>query len=268
MAGAGISAPAQRITDLLAGSSAQRFEAYSALTQLAACTGKEGATDTTNAGGTDEPLSVALACVGSLMEAAFTAAADAAEYQRACVVLGALHALNPLAVAAEAWQSDACVIKLAMATDGNAYRRVFAKSAPELTREDALTVACATISYAIFFSRGPDRILAKAGSSFPVFIESVQKYQAVIPSSPISSSFFENLAVLLLDIILCAPEPPDTSDDDTSSEELVLSGAAMELSWCLSGRPTVAKTLAEAGLIEAAVAVLRRSAPPEWICWQ
>ena len=199
---------AQRVIDLLAGGPAQRQEAYAALDRLASA---EASDDGAATGEMDDPLAIAVACVGPLMEAAFAvndSVVKAAEYQRACVVLGQLHSLDPLKLAAQAWRDNCLVIKLALGSPGNSYMQVFDRSV-ELTHEDALTVACATIFYAVFFSRGPELIPAEAGGTFDGVVTTMMEYNLVSPFRPFSDAFFLQLGVLLLDVIR-NPQQHDT----------------------------------------------------------
>ena len=235
---------------LLGGDKAQRADAWAELEALA------------RGPATGERVAVAVECVVPLMEAGFaadTSVVDAAEYRRACLCLAELHALDPLRVAAEAWREDRA-IRLAMGSPSNAYKQVFEKEAADLTRDDALTVACATAPYALYFSRGPDPVCAAADLQFMTVVTGMQELNLQTPGHPTTDAFIERLGLLMLDLVRDAHQ--------SETPELALAGDVMALAWCLSARPKVGAALVAAGFVEVVVAALRRSAPVEWLSWK
>lgn len=205
-------------------------------------------------------VGIAVACVGPLMETAFAAdvsVVDAAEYQHAQIVLGEMHALDPIAVAASAWHEVRC-ITLGFGSPGNAYQAVFQKTPSALTRDDALTVACSTISYAIYFSRGPDLITAAGAFTWDQTVGALMEHGKLSPSTTASEEFLLRLSLLLLDLFR----------DPQGTAELALAGGGMALAFCMSGRVALAPPLIDAGLIKVIVATMRRSSPMEWLSWK
>ena len=100
-------------------------------------------------------VGVSVACVGPLMETVFgedVSVVDAAEYRRAASALGELAMLDIVQVIAEYLRNGRCVIT--WSSMGNAYNSVFKKDPSELTRDDALTVACDQTAHAVWLSAG------------------------------------------------------------------------------------------------------------------
>ena len=131
---------AAEITVTLRGDKAQREAGY--VQMLALARGEK----------TAEAIATAAAVIGPALESAWGAGAsvvDAAEFQRASLVVCELFVLEPLQLIAEylrvgdVWDAP-----------GSASEVVFDKDPAELTRDDAMTVGCRWALYSCQFARG------------------------------------------------------------------------------------------------------------------
>lgn len=241
--------PARRIVAALGGDKAQRETAYVALSELA-----EGEAD-------DLKLSTALECTGPLVERALgadTSAVDAAEFQRACLVLAKLCSLSPVKVGQDYLRFSR--YEVVWGSAGNAFAVPQALQPAELRPEHAMSIACAHAIDGSFHCPAMQATLDAAGKKFVTptgsWMESWMGLpNPLSPASTMSLAWLERMARLLLDIV----QDPRTSD-------LVLGGAWLSLVWAVAGRAEeVAVPLIEAGLIAETVTSLRKSQPSEWI---
>jgi hypothetical protein len=247
-AAAQVPAAAAGILAALAGGKPQRETAYVQLLALAKGEKSEGA------------IAVAVACVGPTMVAVYgadVAVVDAAELQRASLVLCELFALEPRRLiaeylrAAEVWD-----------TPGNVVSAIGRKDPADLTRDDAMCVACRWALYSCQYVRGNGACIDAVGGDYNTttwMTDIVGSW--IIPAGPhaVSGAFLERLGVLLLDIFR----------NPQGASPLVLAGAAMATCLACGGRAEVSMTLLNAGMLEVMVEKLHEiGSPVDWASWR
>lgn len=198
-------------------------------------------------------VGVAVACVGPLMETIFGAdvsVVDAKEYRRAASALGELAMLDIVQVIAEYLHNGRYVTT--WSSMSNAYNAVFKKDPAELTREDALTVACDQTAHALWLSTGHDAALDAAGMTFADWYGPCMEHMK-LQLGKSTDAFLERLCRLLLDILR---DPQGVSD-------LTQAGAWSAMNWSISSKLAVAVPLIEAGLLELTVATMQRGSTAE-----
>ena len=104
---------------------------------------------------------VAASCIGPLIEAVLckdAAEVDAEEFQRAGLLLCSLCRMDR-AVSAEYFRNGR--FHAVWAASGNAYNAVAAKDPAELTRDDAMTLACGDGALIVNWTQGPQPCLVR-----------------------------------------------------------------------------------------------------------
>eukprot|EP01052_Picozoa_sp_SAG31_P042995 SAG31_NODE_7016_length_1816_cov_1.650553_2_plen_330_part_00 len=188
-------------------------------------------------------VGVAIQCIGPLVETVFVASVsvvDAAEYHRAAEVLAELMMLDLVPMLVEYNRGDR--FKCVWTSTGNAYNAVFMKDPSELSRDDALTVACDCVFANLAHATSFDAWLDPAGMNFSEWLDGYHAYHKLSPGNA-SDAVLERLTALLLEFVCDADDAP----------KLTQSGAWMALAWSFSGRTGLAMPLIEAGLLEVAV---------------
>jgi hypothetical protein len=203
---------------------------------------------------------VAASCVAPLMETVLCA--DAAEvgvqeYQRAAIVLASL-CLMDREVTTESMRNDR--FAASWRATGNAVNLAIAKDQAQLTRDDAMTIACSTAHMAVCHAQGLSGVIARADGDQRVALVSLSTHYPLLTGRlPIEEvELPQRLTLLLLDIC---------RDPQGASAEAV-AGAWLAVAWALVGRPAVAAVLLDAGLLEAAVARFHTSSAVEWANWR
>ena len=257
--------------ELLRGDKARREIAYA---QLEALSGSDGAMSGSDAAaisaasvsvtGVDvaelsDEARIAVACVAPMLEhvlAADVSVVDAAEYQRATLALHAALLVEPTQMCAQLQRTWRFAIP--WKAKGNAYNAVFKKEPSELSRDDALTVACDSGLWAVSHACGQSRCSQLAGVTFAEFLPHAMENPLLTPVAT-SGAREDKLASLFFDIVR----------DPQGASEIVQSGAWFALVWLLGGTAENsgprAAALIESGLIETAVAALHRSSPEDWL---
>ena len=231
---------------------------------------------------TAEAIATAAAVIGPALESAWGAGAsvvDAAEFQRASLVVCELFVLEPLQLIAESLRVGAV-----WATPGSAAEVLFDKDPAELTRDDAMTVACRWALYSCQYARGEGCATTSAqstgsdltrvsaafagngatvdavGGDFDTMVWmgnlSRSRLMLVVENSA-DDAFVERLCRLLLDIWR----------DPQGASQMVLAGVAMALGLGCSGRAQVSMSLIKAGMLEVAIELLQKSSPVDWATW-
>jgi hypothetical protein len=182
-------------------------------------------------------------------------------------VLAELMMLDPLDVGAEVCRGGHFALPWGT---GTAYTAVWAKDPSELSREDVMTVMHVETLQAIYWTRGFDAVLTQAGvhafdwfGAYGKWNKLTVQYDASEEQAngpPASDAFIERLCLLALDVIRGSKDTTDHIQSDI--------GAWIILTWAASGRPSVAVTLIEAGVVEEAVATIKTSSPNEWVSWR
>ena len=140
---------------------------------------------------------------------------------------------------------------------GNAPNAVAAKDPAELTRDDAMTMACDAAAMAVFWGQGVTRACADAGKDDVQHVTDVATHLAVGPGRGTDAL---NLPLALRLLEICR-------DPQAASAEAV-AGAWMAMLMAFLSRPSVGKALLDAGLLEVVTAHLRQTAAAEWINWR
>ncbi len=205
--------------------------------------------------------SIAVACTLPILEnvlAADASVVDAVEYQRATLTLHALFLVEPRHMSVQFLRD--LHFDIPWRASGNAYNAVFKKEQSELTRDDALTLACDCGLWATVHCAWMTQCLAMAGVEFQDSVDRVMTNRLVAPVA--SDDTLDKLGSLFFDIVR----------DPQGASDLVLTGAWFSLVWLLGGTATNSgartQTLIEAGLIETAVAELRRTSPETWLSFR
>jgi hypothetical protein len=232
---------AARIAAALQGGKAQRESAYAELGALAA------------ARGGDDQLVLA-ACVAPLAHqfAADLSSVDEVEFQRAYATLAEMMFADPLAVGAKYFGDG--TFDIACCAAGNAYSAIWAKQPEELSRSDAMTLACKDAPNNVAWARGADAMFTEAGITGKEWLGKFMAHNRLAAAKTdlsISDAFVERLSLLLLDIVR---EPQGTSD-------VVVGGAWFTLSVALSGNPEALAALLQAGFVETAVLQMQQASP-------
>ena len=225
-------------------------------------------------------VSVAAACIAPLVEAVLCkdeAEVDAEEFRRASLVLGSLCCMDRevrpsgrllltmcarsdgvvLQVAAEMARSDLVYSKIWTAS-GNALNAVFEKDPAEMTRDDAMTVACEAIAFLVFCSQGMCANCDAAGvDEMALAVAFVQHYPLQQPARAKDEAKALRLGELALEI---CRNPQGLSDEELTAAWMLVAHAV----W--SSRTAII-ALVKHGVLEAAVAHLRKSSATEWVNW-
>ena len=253
-------AATERIVAGIGGDKAQREAAYSELSDIANAalvgSAQVGA-------GAESAVGVALACVAPIAEQVFAADAstvDAAEFHRASAVLAELMLLDPLEVGAEFFRDGR--YGRTWSSPHNAYNEAWAKDPAELSRADAITVASDMALNVIVWARGVQAVvMERAGVDFMggFYTMFVDHLAFSVFNSRATDAQVERMFLLLLELI---------QDEAAEPSDVLLGGAWHAIGYGLSGRPALGATLVEAGIIDAAVATLRKITPAETVSWK
>lgn len=246
----------ERIAGLLSSDSAdERQRAYTELEQQLLLLHSSAPT-TTLAAARANALTAAAECLAPLVQVqcADVARVGPTEARQACVLAARLCQLDPATMAPfflrDLWSAS-------FAAEGSSLGVAYAKSAEELTRDDALLQGCDILMVSVWFSAGFAAYTSAAGvdeeAALMKFAGQCPCFQTRAPTDDKN----ERMALLTLDII---KDPQDASP-------LELAGLWLSLMLVISTRPALTPVAIRAGMFELGVAALRGHRPNEWVTW-
>ena len=246
---------AGRIVAALAGDKAQRETAYSELNAISDAVFDSAAAAAETLGSC--PYATALGCAGPLVETVLNAdvsVVDAAEFSRAATVLASLYAMDPAKVGVDYFRS----LRFDVIWGAPNYVGVLDKEPSELSRQDALALAAAHACDAAFHAKGFDAGTRRFVADFlPVLMDKCAWFTLTSRGAK-SDAWIESISRQLLDVVR---EP-------RAAARMTVAGAWLAIAWALSGRETLCVRLLEDGLLDVAVASLRRTPPSAWQTWR